>query len=126
MPSAATQEPIATFDFERLNVYQLALRFLDRIFDLADRLPSRTQSSLGDQLRRAALSISNNIAEGNDKRSKKERCQYFARASDSARECISMFNVLKMRELIEPAEWTELRSMGRQITSMIRGLMDSA
>ncbi len=113
------------FDFERLKVYQLALLFLNRIFDVTDRLPVRLQSSLGDQLRRAVLSISNNIAEGNDKRSKREKTQYFTRASDSARECVSMFNVLKQRNLMSDNDWKDLRSQGRQITSMIRGFVDA-
>ena len=112
------------FGFERLKVYQLALEFLYQIFDLSDRLPARFQSSLGDQLRRAALSISNNIAEGNDKKSKREKAQYFKRASDSTRECISMFNVLLGRQLLDDVGWRSLRSTGRQITSMIRALVD--
>lgn len=117
--------PDYEFDFERLQVYQLALKFLYKIFDLADTLPMRLQSSLGDQFRRASLSISNNIAEGNDKRSKREKAQYFTRSSDSARECISMFNVLRGRKLIHEDAWRDLRAEGRQITSMIRGLVDS-
>jgi len=112
------------FDFERLHVYQLALQFLDHLFNLADTLPARLQSSLGDQLRRAALSITNNIAEGNDKKSKREKAQYFSRASDSARECVSMFNVLRMRHLLDDRFWKALRSEGRRITSMIRGFVD--
>lgn len=75
-------------------------------------------------MRRASLSISNNIAEGNDKRSKKEKAQYFSRASDSTRECISMCNVLRERNLIDHVTWNTLRSEGRQMTSMIRALID--
>ncbi len=79
---------------------------------------------MGDQLRRASLSISNNIAEGNDKRSKREKAQYFTRASDSTRECISMFNVLLERKPSADDLWKALRSDGREITSMIRGLVN--
>lgn len=112
------------FDFERLKVYQLAVALLHQVFDITDRLPIRLQSSLGDQLRRAVLSISNNIAEGNDKKSKREKAQYFSRASDSTRECVSMFNVLRERRLMDEAVWKALRSDGRQITSMLRALIN--
>ena len=75
-------------------------------------------------MRRAALSISNNIAEGNDKKSKKEKAQYFSRASDSTRECVSMCNVLHERNLIDNVTWNTLHLEGRQITSMIHALIE--
>jgi hypothetical protein len=50
------------FKFERLEVWQKAIDFANTMFDIADALPQRYQFSLGEQLRRAALSISTNIA----------------------------------------------------------------
>lgn len=113
------------FDFERLKVYQLALEFIDKIFEIYKSLSREFQYSLGNNLLRAGLSIANNIAEGNDKKSKKEKSRYFSISSDSARECISVFNVLKRQNLVEEDNYIELRKRGREITSMLRGLIDS-
>ena len=113
------------FDFERLKVYQAALSFLDEILDVADKLPRHLQSSLGDQLRRAALSISNNLAEGSGKRSPREKARYYATASDSTHECLSMLNVLQRRKLVKDNQFCSLRQQGREITSMIHGLLNS-
>ena len=113
------------FDFEKLVVYQLALEFLDRLFEICRGLPADVRYSLGDQLIRAGLSISNNLAEGSGKRSKKEKARYYGTSLDSTRECLSMFNVLKRQRFIEPDNYTRLRQHGRRITGMLRGLIDS-
>ena len=113
------------FDFEKLRVYQLALEFIDKIFEVYRHLPSEFHCSLGSNLIRAGLSIANNIAEGNDKKSQKERCRFFGISSDSTRECISVFNVLKRQQFINDQEYTDLRKEGREITSMLRALMGS-
>lgn len=113
------------FDFEKLDVYQLALEFLNRIFEIVRKLPRDVRYSLGDQLIRAGLSISNNLAEGAGKRSKKEKGRYYSTAIDSARECVSMFNVLKRQQCISQDEYGELRGRGRRITAMLHSLLGS-
>ena len=115
------------FDFERLEVYQLALEFLDRLIHLCRHLPTELRYPLSDQLIRAGLSISNNLAEGTGKRSCKEKARYYATAIDSARECISMLNVLfrQTPSADNHVYYLETRSMGRRITSMLHKLISS-
>ncbi len=111
------------FDFERLKVYQKALDFMDKIFKLVKNLPKEYKFSIGDNLLRAGISIGNNIAEGNDKISSKERYRYFRISSDSTRECVSVFIVLKRQNLIEDDFYWGLKRDDREITSMLKGLM---
>ncbi|MBA7687653.1 hypothetical protein ES703_96117 [subsurface metagenome] len=113
------------FDFERLKVYQFALRFIDKIFEVYRRLPKEFKYSIGNNLLRAGLSIANNLAEGSGKISKKEKARYFGISLDSTRECISVFNVLIRQSLIDKAVFKDLRKDGREITSMITGLINS-
>ena len=80
------------FDFERLNVYQKALDFTNEIFTITLNFRRKIQYSLGDQFRRAALSICNNLAEGSRK-SAKGRKQFYDYALDSARECVPMISL---------------------------------
>jgi four helix bundle protein len=56
------------FKFEKMIAWQKAVEFADQAFDVADRLPQRLQFSFGEQLLRAALSITNNLAEGSGRR----------------------------------------------------------
>lgn len=51
------------FDFEQLEVCQLAVRHAVRVFEITEQFPHRVQSSLGDQLGRSSVSVANNIAE---------------------------------------------------------------
>jgi four helix bundle protein len=113
------------FDFEKLKVYQRALDFIDKVFEVYRALVQEYKFSIGNNLIRACLSIANNLAEGNDKKSKKERKRYFGTASDSARECVSVFNVLMRQKMINVEIYSELRQDARQITSMIQGLIQS-
>ena len=113
------------FDFEKLNVYQKALNFIDKIFLIVDNLPKEYRYSLGENLLRAGLSIANNLAEGNGKRFKKEKNRYFGTSLDSTRECISVFNVLRRQKLLKKDEYDKLRLDGKEITSMIWKLIDS-
>jgi four helix bundle protein len=114
-----------TFDFEKLNVYQKSLDFIDEIFKVYKQLPREFKYSLGNNLIRAGLSIANNLAEGNGKRSKNEKNRYFGTSLDSTRECISVFNVFERQELITEDIYQKLRLDGREITNMIHGLINS-
>ncbi|MDI6892508.1 MAG: four helix bundle protein [Actinomycetota bacterium] len=113
------------FDFERLEVYKLALEFLSKIFKVYRTLPKDLQYSLGSQLIRGGVSISNNLAEGSGKKSKKHKLSYHNISLDSTRECISMNNVLLKEKLIDRETYTQIRLEGRRITSMIVGLINS-
>jgi len=113
------------FDFENLNVYQKSLEFIDDIFEVVKALPKEYRYSLGENLIRAGLSTANNLAEGNGKKSKKEKNRYFGISLDSSRECVSVFNVLKRQGLIKENEYNKVRSEAKEITSMIWGLIES-
>lgn len=113
------------FDFEKLLVYQKSLDFIDKIFDMYKDLKQDYKISIGSNLIRAGLSIANNLAEGNGKRSRREKRRYFDISLDSARECISVFNVLNRQKLIAEEKYIEVRRDGREITSMLHSLIDS-
>ena len=114
------------FDFENLSVYQKGLRFVDAMFILSDSLPSRVQYSLGDQLRRASISIVNNIAEGSDKRTPKERTQFYRIALSSARECVPMLTICRSQEYLTQTAHDDLRANCLELCRMLRGLINSA
>lgn len=113
------------FDFEKLGVYRKSLNFISKIFIIVKDLPNEFKYSIGNNLIRAGMSISNNIAEGNGKRSTKERIRYFSTSLDSTRECISVFNVLFQQDFLKKQIYYEVRSDAREITNMLYGLIKS-
>ena len=110
------------FDFEKLEVYQKALTFANDIFAATRKFQREIQYSLGDQFRRAALSICNNIAEGSRK-SGKGRVQFFQYALDSARECVPMLTLSVMQQEMSTEQEVILRAQAIHICNMLYRLI---
>lgn len=111
------------FDFEKLKVYEASLEFVRKVFRITKMLPRDYQYSLGDQIRRAALSVVNNIAEGSGKLSKKEKSQFYRISLNSARECIPMLTLLNKEELILESDGINLRKDCIHICNMLGKLI---
>ena len=106
------------FDFENLDVYQKALDFTNDVFTMTLNFRREIQYSLGDQFRRAALSICNNLAEGSGKTVNGKK-QFYNYALDSARECIPMISLAVKQSQLKNHEAEELRSSCIHISNMI-------
>ena len=112
------------FDFEKLNVYQYALSFANEVFNFSSKFKWEYQSSLGDQFRRAALSICNNLAEGSRKEGR-AKIQFYNYALDSSRECIPMINIALSQKQLNFTQMQSLREKCIQITKMLYKLAAS-
>jgi len=113
------------FDFEKLEVYSKAMNFANEVFKLTKDYDKSIQYSLGDQFRRAALSICNNIAEGSGKQSGNAKRQFYGYAMDSARECIPMISLSLLQKHINKDESHVLREQCTDICNMLGGLISS-
>lgn len=112
------------YDFQKLEVYQKAMEFAERIFRLTGGFPQQVQYSLGDQFRRASLSICNNLAEGAQKRGAAKR-QFYGYALGSARESVPMTELAYRLKLITEAEETRLSDECFHICNMVYRLIKS-
>ncbi|WP_235935284.1 four helix bundle protein [Candidatus Laterigemmans baculatus] len=79
------------FQFEKLLVYQKAVDFAEQICASTEQF-SRGYGFLVDQLNRASLSISANIAEGNGRFTKADRKNFFIIARGSVQECVPLLS----------------------------------
>jgi four helix bundle protein len=89
---SAASDPGPLLDFERLDVYRVALEFQALATSIA--LPPGRRE-LRDQLDRAALSIVLNTAEGAGRSSAADKGRFFAMARGSAMECAAVLDVLR-------------------------------
>jgi four helix bundle protein len=89
--------------FEETPAWQEAARLYNLVLDLLDTHGSRFSSGFRNQLDRAALSVSNNIAEGFDRRTTAELEQFLGTARGSASEVRSMCLVVQRRPGLAPA-----------------------
>jgi four helix bundle protein len=109
------------FDHENLKVYQMGITFCGWCPPLLEGIASRVAAK--DQLDRASTSIVLNIAEGNGKRSYRDRSRFFDIARGSGVESAACLDVLVARGLVE----TEVAEKGKaqlfETVSMIGGLL---
>ena len=113
------------FSFEKMLTWQKAADWSDPVFDVADSLPMRLQSSFGDQLRRARLSVTNNLAEGSGKRTSPSQRTYYDTAHGSAYETMSILTILRRRGNITSEAYDKLYRQGDEVASLIYRLMQA-
>jgi len=108
------------FRFQDLKIWQLAIQIADDLFDLADDLEHRKLFRFAEQVRGAAMSMSNNIAEGSGSSSNKEFKQFLNVARRSTFENANILILLHKRSLITDESLDEfldrLDHLCRQIT----------
>ncbi len=110
------------FAFEKLIVYQKAVDFADRVAALTEQFPQK-YNYLANQLSRASLSISCNIAEGNGRFTKADRKHFFGIARGSLQECVPQLELARPRALVQDDAHHELKSELEEIARMLSGLI---
>ena len=88
------------FRFEDLRIWQESIELSDTLFDIADLAGNKKFYRFSEQLRGAALSISNNIAEGSGSFSDKDFANYLSIARKSLFECANMLIIFQRRKII--------------------------
>lgn len=117
--------------FEDLPVWQAAIDLANRIYDLSEDGVFAGHGDLRDQIERAALSISNNIAEGFERGTNQELITFLYYARGSAGEVRSMLAFMDCRPRFSniKSEIADLRSLaeniGRQNRAWAGSLQDS-
>jgi len=119
-PRKNTMDPL--FRFTRLDAYQVATAFVVSADLVAAALP-RGRSYLSDQLRRAALSIQANIAEGAGEFSAPDKARFYRIALRSATECVALLDSVEGLELRDREALEEARIMLSRIVSMTTKLV---
>jgi four helix bundle protein len=112
-------------DFRKLDVWLKAIDFSTRIHRLTKQYPKEEIYGLVSQLRRAAVSISSNIAEGCSRTSKKDFARFLEFSIGSAFEIESQLLVSKNLNYITEIEYNALREELIHIENMLIKLKNS-
>jgi len=114
------------YRFEKLDVWQRAMSFSVRVYDVTKRFPQSELYGLTSQFRRAATSIPLNIAEGSACKSKKEFGQFLHIALRSQYEVVTIVKLATRLGFISTEEAAsledELASVGRMLQALINSL----
>lgn len=88
------------FKFEKLEVWQLALEYIDTIYEIANQLPRSEEYNLKSQIIRAATSVALNIAEGSTGQTDVEQSRFLGLASRSLLETVACQHIIRRRKLL--------------------------
>src|SRR5436190_11300222 len=109
------------FDLDEFELYNTARRLRKKTYQLINQLPKEERYCLGSQMRRAAASVTNNIAEGHGRWHYLENIQFCRVARGSAEEVIDDINAC-LDEGYGDSEYNkELRSTGFELVKRING-----
>ena len=113
------------FNFEKLDVWQKAIEFADPIYTDTRSFPTEERSGLTAQLRRAAVSISSNIAEGSSRSSKADFARFIEIAGGSVFEVVSECFVARRQSFLSDDSFRTIYAIAEQESRMPSGLRRS-
>lgn len=118
---------MTNFRFESLTIWKDSIEVADRMFDIADKISNDKFYRFAEQLRSAALSISNNIAEGSGSFSDKDFANFLVISRKSIFECANMLIILERRNMIDSNTrndiFSKLIALSSQITNFRKTLL---
>ena len=107
--------------FEDLEVYQLAREFRKTMYRVARGLPDIEKFGLASQIRRAAVSLTNNIAEGHGRFHFLEQIKFTLHSRGSLEELIDDLNVCDDEQYLPIEEIASLKERGWRLRQLIDG-----
>ncbi len=112
-------------NFEKLDVWHKAIEFADLVYDQTRHFPSDERFGLTSQMRRAAVSISSNIAEGSSRMSDSDFRRFVEIATGSIFEVVSQSFIARRQDLLNEESFNKLYAGAQQIGRMLSGLRKS-
>jgi four helix bundle protein len=110
---------------KKLNAWSDAVDLAQQIYRVTERFPSNEQFGLTSQIRRAAVSIPSNIAEGAARQTKKEFLNFLHIAKGSLSELDTQLEIARRLEYLDQARWETLDERLERIDCMLSGLVRS-
>lgn len=113
------------FGYRKLIAYQKAKEVVKRTYKLLKKFPKEEQYAMCDQLRRASISITSNIAEGMNRYSVKDKNHFLEMAYGSLMEVSSQFEIAEELGYINNADRQNMDVLINEVARLISGLQKS-
>ena len=113
------------FGYRKLIAYQKAKEVVKRTYKLLKKFPSEERYAMCDQLRRASVSITSNIAEGVNRFSVKEKSRFIETAYGSLMEVSSQFEIAEELGYITPDDRLSMDQLIEEDARLLSGLLNS-
>jgi four helix bundle protein len=119
------ESPPVMFNFEKLDVWHKAIDFADLVYSSTRQFPREERFGLTNQMRRAAVSISSNIAEGSSRISRLDFKRFVEIATGSVFEVISQALIARRQQFLTKDGFNELYLSAQELGRMLSGLRSS-
>jgi four helix bundle protein len=113
------------FTFEKLNVWQKAIDFADLVYNHIRNFPADERFGLTNQMRRAAVSMSSNIAEGTSRMSQTDFARFIEIATGSVFKVVSQSFIGRRQGFLSEENFRAMYSAADEIGRMLSGLRKS-
>lgn len=113
------------FGYRKLIAYQKAKEIVKRTYKLLKKFPAEERFAMCDQLRRASVSITSNIAEGVNRFSIKDKAHFIEIAYGSLMEVSSQFEIAEELEYITTADRQNMDQLIEENARLLSGLLNS-
>ena len=113
------------FNFEKLDVWQKAIDFADLTYSLTRSFPQDERFGLTNQMRRAAVSVSSNIAEGSSRVSRTDLARFVEIATGSLFEVVSTSTIGLRQGFLSQEQYRQVYDAAEQQGKMLSGLRRS-
>lgn len=113
------------FNFEKLDVWHKAIGFADLVYAATRSFPGDERFGLTNQMRRSAVSISSNIAEGTSRASKVDFARFLEIATGSLFEVVSQSFIGRNQGFLDGEQFQKLYDAAAEQGRMLSGLKKS-
>lgn len=125
MKQADARNGTRTRHYRDLLVWQKAMELAKRIYGVTDSFPKSEMFGLQSQMRRAAVSVPSNIAEGHGRLNDGHFRQFLASARGSLFELQTQLEIAESRKLVEQKDGKALMDASEEIARMLNGLISA-
>jgi len=113
------------FNFEKLDVWQKAIDFANLVYNETRAFPAEERFGLTNQRRRAAVSISSNIAEGSSRSSNGDFARFLEIAAGSVFEAVSQAFIAQRQGFWSDVQFRRIYNDAEEVSRMLSGLRKS-
>jgi len=113
------------FNFEKLEVWQKAILLADKVYGITRAFPDEERFGLTNQMRRAAVSISSNIAEGSSRISRPDFARFIEIATGSLFEVVSQTRTALNENFLSQAQHDKIYAAAEEQSKILSGLRKS-
>jgi len=116
---------MATYNFKNLEVWQKSISLTKKVYGIVNGFPEYEKFGLTNQIRRAMVSVSSNIAEGSARLSAKDQAKFYHYAYSSLIESISQLNLAVELGYLERTELEKLNDEFVELTNKLNAIHKS-